>query len=94
MAVLFLVVLLAGNPFAAFVWCVAVFAVWVISLYPCPFAPCLRCHGSGRGRIRSRRAFGECGRCKGTGRRIRPGAKTVHRGRVSLAERKRKGKSR
>ena len=67
--------------------------VWVASLYLWPFAPCGKCHGSGRNRgSNPRKRYGQCRRCKGAGRRNRIGAKTVHRGRVSLAERKRKRK--
>jgi hypothetical protein len=66
------------------------------SLYLFPFRPCMRCGGSGRRRGSNRRRYGECRRCDGTGRRRRTGAKTVHRGAVSLADkaraRKAKGK--
>lgn len=43
----------------------------------------------------SSKRFGECRRCKGSGRRRRLGAKTIHRGTVSLADkaRTRKGVS-
>jgi hypothetical protein len=67
--------------------------VWVGSLYLHPFAHCLKCLGSGKNRgskTKGRGRYGQCRRCKGTGRRNRIGAKTVHRGRVSLAERKRR----
>jgi hypothetical protein len=67
--------------------------VWVVSLYLWPFAHCLKCQGSGKNRgskTRGRGRYGQCRRCKGTGRRNRIGAKTVHRGRVSLAERRRR----
>jgi len=67
--------------------------VWVVSLYLWPFAPCRKCQGSGRNRgSNPRKRYGQCRRCQGAGRRNRIGARTVHRGRVSLAERKRNRK--
>lgn len=74
---------------------VAGIAAYAGSLYLWPFRPCIRCGGSGRNRGSNRKRFGECRRCKGTGRKRRLGAKTIHRGAVSLADRareKRKGK--
>jgi hypothetical protein len=70
-------------------------AAYAGSLYLWPFRPCLRCGGSGRNKGSTRRRFGECRRCKGTGRLRRIGAKTIHRGAVSLADkaRARKAKS-
>jgi hypothetical protein len=61
-----------------------------VSLYFWPFAPCWSCNGSGRNRGSNRKRYGECRRCKGTGRRQRPGSRLVHRGAVSLAEKARK----
>jgi hypothetical protein len=71
-------------------------AVWVLSLYLWPFAPCRRCEGSGRNKGSNRKRYGECKRCRGSGRRRRLGAKTIHRGAVSLADkaRARKGRKR
>lgn len=66
----------------------ALAAAWVVSLYLWPFAPCGKCQGSGRNKGSNRKRHGECRRCGSKGRRVRFGAKTVHRGRVSLAERK------
>jgi hypothetical protein len=63
------------------------------SLYLWPFRACLRCGGSGRNKGSNRRRFGECRRCKGTGRRRRIGAKTIHRGAVSLADKARQRKA-
>jgi len=71
-------------------WGVIGFAVWVASLYLFPFAPCMKCGGSGRNQGSNGKRYGQCRRCGGSGRRIRLGATMVHRGRVSLAERKRK----
>ncbi len=62
-------------------------ALNAVSLYLWPFAPCTRCKGTGRNQGSNRKRWGECTRCQGTGRRKRPGARTIHRGAVSLAER-------
>jgi hypothetical protein len=70
-----------------------IFAGWVISLYLWPFAPCGKCGGTGRNRGSNGKRHGQCRRCKGASRRTRIGARTVHRGRVSLAERARARKS-
>jgi len=64
------------------------FAVWVTRLYLFPYGPCGKCGGSGRNRGSTRKRYGQCRRCLGAGRRIRFGARTVHRGRVALADRK------
>jgi hypothetical protein len=79
----------AGSP-GWFLIGLAVGAVNVAALYFWPFAPCLRCKGTGRNRGSNRKRFGECRRCKATGRRARLGARLVHRGAVSLAERSRR----
>jgi len=68
----------------------ALAAANIISLYFWPFAPCLKCKGTGRNTGSNRKRYGECRRCKGTGRRQRAGARLVHRGAISLAERARK----
>jgi DnaJ-class molecular chaperone len=60
----------------------------VVTLYLWPYAPCRKCEGSGRNPGSKRGRFGQCRKCKGAGRRIRFGARTVHRGRVALAERR------
>ena len=69
-------------------------AAYAGSLYVWPFRPCMRCGGTGRNKGSSRRRFGECKRCKGVGRRRRLGAKTIHRGAVSLADKARARKGR
>ena len=61
---------------------------WVYHVYRHPFGPCWKCDGSGRNPGSKRKRYGQCRRCGGAGRRIRLGARTVHRGRVSLAERR------
>ena len=68
---------------------VAGIAAYAGSLYLFPFRPCLKCNGSGRNKGSNRRRFGECRRCKGSGRKRRLGAKTIHRGAVSLADKAR-----
>lgn len=63
------------------------------SLYLWPFRPCMRCKGTGRNPGSNKKRFGQCRRCQGRGHLRRIGAKTIHRGAVSLAERaSRKGK--
>jgi len=68
-------------------------AVWAGSLYLWPFGPCMRCDGSGRNSgsnsNSNSNSYGECRRCNGTGRRRRLGAKTIHRGAVSVADKAR-----
>jgi DnaJ-class molecular chaperone len=64
-------------------------AGWVASLYLWPFRPCLRCNGTGRNKGSTKKRFGECKRCQGSGRLRRIGAKTIHRGAVSLADKAR-----
>lgn len=59
-----------------------------VTVYLWPYAPCRKCEGSGRNPGSKRKWFGQCRRCDGAGRRIRFGARTVHRGRVALAERR------
>ena len=68
---------------------VAGIAAWAGSLYLWPFRPCWKCGGSGRNKGSSRRRFGECRLCQASGRRRRLGAKTIHRGAVSLADKAR-----
>jgi len=79
---------LAAQPLTAFLAGLVLFGVLVGSLYLWPFAPCWKCEGSGRNPGSKRKRYGQCRRCGGAGRRIRLGARTVHRGRVSLAERR------
>ena len=81
MAVLILIILLG-------------IAAWAGSLYLWPFGPCARCGGNGRNKGSSKKRFGECKRCKGSGRLRRLGARTIHRGAVSLADKARTRKGR
>jgi hypothetical protein len=68
---------------------VAIAAANIVSLYFWPFAPCRACKGTGRNQGSSKKRYGECRRCKAAGRRKRLGARLVHRGAVSLAEKAR-----
>jgi hypothetical protein len=64
-------------------------AIWAGSLYLWPFGPSLRCKGSGRNKGSTGRRYGESRSLQGSGRRRRIGAKTIHRGTVSLADKAR-----
>jgi DnaJ-class molecular chaperone len=63
-------------------------AGYAASVFLWPFRPCPACQGSGRNPGSNSRRHGQCRRCQGAGRLPRPGARTVHRGRVSLAGRR------
>lgn len=54
---------------AAILWA----AGYTIALRVWPFINCRRCHGSGKSRSPSGRAFRRCPRCKGSGRKLRLG---------------------
>lgn len=64
------------------------------SLYFWPYRPCTRCKGTSRNRGSNKKRFGQCRRCKGAGYLRRIGAKTVHRGAVSLADKARERRKR
>jgi DnaJ-class molecular chaperone len=70
------------------------FGAYVGSLYLWPYRPCTRCKGTGRNKGSNRKRFGQCRRCGGAGMLRRIGAKTVHRGAVSLAEKARERRKR
>ncbi|MCU7724574.1 hypothetical protein ODJ79_12675 [Actinoplanes sp. KI2] len=53
-----LIAITLGYAFACWVW---------------PFKNCGKCHGTGKKRSPSRKAFRLCRRCEGTGRRVRAG---------------------
>lgn len=91
--VLAVLVLIAAVHAGSAVWFLvglAIAGVQAVSLYLWPFAPCVSCGGTGRNHGSNRKRYGECRRCRGAGRRQRAGARLVHRGAVSLAERARK----
>jgi hypothetical protein len=58
-------------------------AAWVLSLLVRPFGKCPLCRGR-RVRVKGRRAR-RCRLCGGSGRRQRPGSRTVHRIRRQVA---------
>jgi hypothetical protein len=65
---------------------------WLVRAWLWPFAPCRRCKGSKTNRGSTRKRFGNCKRCGGSGYRQVLGSKTVHRAVRSLALRDRKDK--
>jgi hypothetical protein len=75
--------ILAGLAFLAVV-------AWLADLRWHPYARCWACKGrkGGWNRGSSPRRYGVCGRCKGTRRRVRAGARLARPG---LPEPKRKG---
>ena len=54
-------------------------AGWTVRAYFWPFARCRRCKGAKTNRGSSKKRFGTCSRCGGTGTRQVLGSKTVHR---------------
>ena len=50
---------------------------WLGDLRWHPYARCWACKGKSRNRGSTPRRYGLCGRCKGSGRRVRVGAKLV-----------------
>jgi hypothetical protein len=52
---------------------IAVTLGYALACWVWPFKNCPRCHGSGKKRSPSGRAFRLCRRCQGTGRRLRAG---------------------
>jgi hypothetical protein len=89
-AALALLTAIRAGSVGWFLISLAAAVVNVGSLYLWPLGPCLKCKGTGRNQGSNRKRFGECRRCNGTGRRQRTGARLVHRGAVTLAERARK----
>src|SRR5690242_7483131 len=53
----------------------AIAAAYVIACVIWPFAACHRCHGAGKHRSPSGKAWRTCKRCRGSGARIRFGRK-------------------
>lgn len=62
--VLTAIVVAAGYGLACRVW---------------PYAACRRCHGSGKSRSPSGKAWRPCRRCKGSGARLRIGRRIINR---------------
>lgn len=61
-------------------------AAWTVRAYFWPFAPCRRCKGSKSNRGSTRKRFGRCTRCGGTGTRQVLGSRAVHRAVRSLID--------
>jgi hypothetical protein len=59
-------------------------AVWTVRAYFWPFARCRRCKGGKTNRGSTRKRFGTCPRCGGTGMRQVIGSRAVHRAVRSL----------
>jgi hypothetical protein len=57
----------------------AAVAVWVVRCYFWPFTSCRRCRGKRTNPGSSRKRWGPCKVCGGTGQRQVLGSKTVHR---------------
>lgn len=66
--------------------------VWTIRAYFWPFAPCRKCKGAKTNRGSTKKRFGTCSRCGGTGTRQVLGSKAVHRAVRSLIAYQRKNK--
>lgn len=76
----------------AVILAVVVGAVYLVSLYLWPWAPCRWCAGRGTNRGSTRRRFGECRFCRGSRRRQRIGSRAIHRAvRSSAAYRRNRG---
>jgi DnaJ-class molecular chaperone len=54
-------------------------AGWVVRAYFWPYAACSRCSGRKVSKGSTRKRFGLCGKCGGTGARQVLGSKAVHR---------------
>jgi hypothetical protein len=63
-------IIVASAPALALL---AVTVCYALACWIWPFKNCRRCHGSGKRRSPSGRAFRYCRRCQGTGRRLRAG---------------------
>jgi DnaJ-class molecular chaperone len=61
-------------------------------LYLHPFGPCRRCKGKRTNRGSSKKSWGKCKRCGGSGERQRLGSRQLHRGARSLAAARRNRK--
>jgi hypothetical protein len=65
---------------------------WLVRAWLWPFAPCRRCKGSKTNRGSTRKRFGNCRRCGGSGYRQVLGSRTVHKAVRALARRDQKEK--
>jgi hypothetical protein len=67
-------------------------AAWAVRAYFWPFGPCRRCKGAKTNPGSSKKRFGVCKRCGGTGHRQVLGSKQLHRAVRSLIAYHRKQK--
>ncbi len=67
-----------------FLLIVAALAAWTVRAYIWPFANCRRCKGAKTNRGSSKKRFGTCSRCGGSGTRQVLGSRAVHRAVRSL----------
>jgi len=76
-----------------FLLALAAAAGWTVKSYFWPMAPCRRCRGRKTNRGSTRKRFGPCGKCGGTGSRFVLGSRAVHRAvRALVAYKKERGK--
>ncbi len=54
-------------------------AAWAAGLLLWPYSRCTRCGGSGKNSGSTGRRWGDCRKCRGTGKRQRPGSRLVRR---------------
>jgi len=64
-------------------------AVYWVACLLWPFASCVKCNGDGKTRSPSGKAWRECRRCGGTGRRLRWGRHVINYLRESRADERR-----
>jgi hypothetical protein len=71
----------AGALLAGSLWWLTVLGplAWVFCAWRWPFAPCWSCSGRKTNRGSTRRRYGRCRRCDGSGMRQVTGSKTLHR---------------
>jgi hypothetical protein len=65
--------LITGVVLAGLGW----FGGYVIACWIWPFAACRKCEGAGKFRSPSGRAWRNCKRCKGSGKRVRGGVRVA-----------------
>lgn len=51
---------------------------YYVSLRIWPLTSCRRCAGTGKNAGSNRKRFGRCGKCKGTGRKLRLGTRVLN----------------
>jgi hypothetical protein len=69
----------AADPVTVILLAIGIAAGYAVSLYLWPWRTCPRCHGTRVNPGSTRRRYGMCKRCSGTGRTRRLGATAVHR---------------